>query len=143
MTITEIPDNEVILNDADVTFTSQPNPQEPPITETVLTNLVVTTINIAFIFPLKIVDKEATVGEILTYDVFIFNFGTVPATNVQFIDTTSEGVAFVPGSVSINGVPAPGLDPFIGFTVPNIPVDICNCHISGSGYKRTRRWNNS
>ncbi|WP_249685450.1 DUF11 domain-containing protein, partial [Bacillus velezensis] len=28
--ITEIPDNEVILNDADVTFTSQPNPQEPP-----------------------------------------------------------------------------------------------------------------
>ena len=50
MTITEIPDNEVILNDADVTFTSQPNPQEPPITETILTNLVVTTINIAFIF---------------------------------------------------------------------------------------------
>ncbi len=28
----------------------QPNPQEPPITETILTNLVVTTINIAFIF---------------------------------------------------------------------------------------------
>ena len=26
VTITEIPDNEVILNDADVTFTSQPNP---------------------------------------------------------------------------------------------------------------------
>ena len=110
-------DNEVILNDADVTFTS-PNPQEPPITETILTNLVVTTINIAFIFPLKLVDKEvATVGEILTYDVLIFNFGTVPATNVQFIDTTSAGVAFVPGSVSINGVPAPGLNPFIGFTV--------------------------
>ena len=72
VTITEIPDNEVILNDADVTFTSQPNPQEPPITETILTNLVVTTINIAFIFPLKLVDKEvATVGEILTYDVLI------------------------------------------------------------------------
>lgn len=124
VTITEIPDNEVILNDADVTFTSQPNPQEPPITETILTNLVVTTINIAFIFPLKLVDKEvATVGEILTYDVLIFNFGTVAATNVQFIDTTSAGVAFVPGSVSINGVPAPGLDPFIGFTVPDIPVD--------------------
>ncbi|MDG2739472.1 DUF11 domain-containing protein, partial [Vibrio parahaemolyticus] len=70
VTITEIPDNEVILNDADVTFTSQPNPQEPPITETILTNLVVTTINIASIFPLKLVDKEvATVGEILTYDV--------------------------------------------------------------------------
>lgn len=67
---------------------------------------------------MKLVDKEvATVGEILTYDVLIFNFGTVPATNVQFIDTTSAGVAFVPGSVSINGVPAPGLDPFIGFTV--------------------------
>ncbi len=124
VTITEIPDNEVILNDADVTFTSQPNPQEPPITQIILTNLVVTTINIAFIFPLKLVDKEvATVGEILTYDVLIFNFGTVAATNVQFIDTTSEGVAFVPGSVSINLVPAPGLNPFSGFTVPNIPVD--------------------
>ncbi|EJQ46403.1 hypothetical protein IEE_01902 [Bacillus cereus BAG5X1-1] len=123
VTITEIPDNEVILNDADVTFTSQPNPQEPPITQTILTNLVVTTINIASIFPLKLVDKEvATVGEILTYDVLIFNFGTVAATNVQFIDTTSSGVTFVPGSVSINGVPEPGLDPFIGFTVPDIPV---------------------
>ena len=54
---------------------------EPPITQTILTNLVVTTINIAFIFPLKIVDKEvATVGEVLTYDVLIFNFGTVTAT---------------------------------------------------------------
>ena len=72
---------------------------------------------------MKLVDKVATVGEILTYDVLIFNFGTVPATNVQFIDTTSAGVAFVPGSVSINGVPAPGLNPFIGFTVPDIPVD--------------------
>lgn len=124
VTITEIPDNEVILNDADVTFTSQPNPQEPPITQTILTNLVVTTINIASIFPLKLVDKEvATVGEILTYDVLIFNNGTVAATNVEFIDTTSAGVAFVPGSVSINGVPAPGLDPFIGFPVPDIPVD--------------------
>ncbi len=124
VTITEIPDNEVILNDADVTFTSQPNPQEPPITETIVTNLVVTTINIAFIFPLKLVDKEvATVGEILTYDVLIFNFGTVAATNVQFIDTTSAGVTFVPGSVSVNGVPEPGFDPFIGFPVPDIPVD--------------------
>ena len=56
-------DNEVILNDADVTFTSQPNPQEPPITETILTNLVVTTINIASIFPLKLVDKEVATVE--------------------------------------------------------------------------------
>ena len=123
VTITEIPDNEVILNDADVTFTSQPNPQEPPITQTILTNLVVTTINIASISPVKIVDKEAaTVGEILTYDVLISNFGTVPATNVQFLDSSTSGVAFVPGSVSINGIPEPGLDPFIGFTVPDIPV---------------------
>ncbi|PFK03737.1 hypothetical protein CN957_14630 [Bacillus cereus] len=124
VTITEIPDNEVILNDADVTFTSQPNQQEPPITQTILTNLVVTTINIASIFPLKLVDKEvATVGEILTYDVLIFNFGTVAATNVQFIDTISTGASFVVGSVSINGVPEPGLNPFNGFTVPDIPVE--------------------
>ncbi|PET02336.1 hypothetical protein CN505_22885 [Bacillus cereus] len=124
VTITEIPDNEVILNDADVTFTSQPNQQEPPITQTILTNLVVTTINIASIFPLKLVDKEvATVGEILTYDVLMFNFGTVAATNVQFIDTISTGASFVVGSVSINGVPEPGLNPFNGFTVPDIPVE--------------------
>ncbi len=72
---------------------------------------------------MKIVDKEAaTVGEILTYDVLISNFGTVPATNVQFLDSSTSGVAFVPGSVSINGIPEPGLDPFIGFTVPDIPV---------------------
>lgn len=121
VTITEIPDNEVILNDADVTFTSQPNPQEPPITETILTNLVVTTINIAFVFPLKLVDKEvATVGEILTYDVLIFNFGTVPATNVQYSDVLPSSIAFEPNSVTIDGVLQPGFNPNNGFPLPDI-----------------------
>ena len=97
---------------------------EPPITQTILTNLVVTTINIAFIFPLKLVDKEvATVGEILTYDVLIFNFGTVAATNVQFIDSSSTGCSICTRKCEHKRGTRPGLDPFIGFTVPDIPVD--------------------
>ena len=46
----------------------------------------------------------------------------MPATNVQFIDTTSAGVAFVPKRERKWGT-GTGLNPFIGFTVPNIPVD--------------------
>lgn len=51
--------------------------------EMILINLVVMIINIVFIFLLKLVDKEVvTVGEILMYDVLIFNFGIVLVTNV-------------------------------------------------------------
>ncbi|MGH1053339.1 DUF11 domain-containing protein [Bacillus cytotoxicus] len=123
VTITSVPSEEVVLNEADVTFTSQPNPMEPPITQTISTNLVATFMNIADIFVLKVVDKEAaTVGDILTYNVLIFNIGTVPATNVQFLDSSSSGVEFVTGSVVINDTPEPGLNPFTGFPLPDIPV---------------------
>ena len=72
---------------------------------------------------LKEVDHSVVgVGETVTYTVRILNTGTADAMNVQFIDVLSQEADFVPNSVTINGVPQPGLNPQIGFTIPDIPV---------------------
>ena len=50
----------------------------------------------------------------------VTNTGTVTA-NVQFVDVPSPSLEFVPG-VQINGIPQVGLDPFVGFSLPNLAV---------------------
>ena len=52
----------------------------------------------------------------------VTNTGTVTATNVQFVDVPSPSLEFIPGSVQINGIPQVGLDPFVGFSLPNLAV---------------------
>ncbi|KEK22244.1 hypothetical protein BAGA_20345 [Bacillus gaemokensis] len=114
--ITSIPEELVILNAGNVTFTSGD-------VQTVTTNAVATFINIAFVLPIKVVDREiAAVGDVLTYGIVVFNFGTVPATDVTFIDVITEGTTFIENSVEIDGVPQGGLNPFVGFSLPDIPA---------------------
>lgn len=68
-------------------------------------------------------NKQATrLGDTLTYSVQVTNTGTVTATNVQFIDVPSPSLEFVAGSVQINGIPQVGLDPFVGFSLPDLAV---------------------
>ena len=40
----------------------------------------------------------------------------------SFIDVPSPSLEFVPGSVQINGIPQVGLDPFVGFSLPDLAV---------------------
>jgi len=63
----------------------------------------------------------ANVGDIVTYTVQLTNTCTSPLTDVFFKDNIPNGLLFLPGSVSVNGVPEPGADPNIGFPLPDIP----------------------
>lgn len=67
---------------------------------------------------------NAQPGEIILYTVEVINDdpGTpYPPNDVFFVDQGGAGASFVPGSVTIENVPYPGLNPTIGF---NIPIQI-------------------
>lgn len=72
--------------------------------------------------PAKTVDRQtANVGETVVYTVTLTNTCQSPLTNVNFQDTVPDGLSFVPGSVVVNGVTEPGVNPNVGFTLPDIP----------------------
>ncbi|MDX8365795.1 DUF11 domain-containing protein [Cytobacillus sp. IB215665] len=72
----------------------------------------------------KFVDKTFAVpGEILTYTITITNTGIVIATDVVLTDNVPAGATFIPNSVVINNIPAPGEDPNVGIALDPIPVN--------------------
>ncbi|MGJ0906503.1 SdrD B-like domain-containing protein [Clostridium botulinum] len=78
-------------------------------------------IQIPLFIPVKTVSTPvANVGETVTYTVTLENTCTSPLTNVFFKDNVPNGLSFVPGSVTVNGVSDVTLDPNIGFTIPDI-----------------------
>lgn len=72
--------------------------------------------------PVKDADREtANVGETVNYTVTLANPCRSPLTDVFFKDTVPDGLAFVPGSVIVNGTTDPGADPNDGFELPDVP----------------------
>lgn len=71
--------------------------------------------------PQKTVSARAiSIGETATYTITLTNSCTSPLTDVNFQDLIPNGLAFVPDSVTVNGVPLPGADPETGFTITDI-----------------------
>lgn len=71
----------------------------------------------------KKVDKAFAVkGDTLHYTSTIVNSGTLPKTNITFIDADPIGTTFVVGSVKIDGVAQPSYDPNVGFALSDMGV---------------------
>jgi uncharacterized repeat protein (TIGR01451 family) len=65
--------------------------------------------------PVKSVNtNEAVVGEIVTYTITLDNDCSNPLLGIMFTDVLASGLTFVPGSVTVDGVSLPLLDPSIG-----------------------------
>ncbi|XBB51787.1 hypothetical protein WMZ06_17865, partial [Bacillus sp. SW7] len=125
--VVSIPPNGIIVNEATITYTFQPNPGEPPVTVTTPTPPTTTNVNTATTNPTKSSDKAfALLGDTITYTIPLQNIGTVPATNVLVTDPIPAGTTFIPNSVTINGVTQPGIIPssgiLIGTLEPNTSV---------------------
>ncbi|MDG2739238.1 DUF11 domain-containing protein, partial [Vibrio parahaemolyticus] len=116
--VTSLPQNGVIRNIGNTTFTYQPDPTKPAITTTNPTPPTTVPINTAIINPIKTADKTAVdIGDIITYTITFNNDGTVPATNVIFTDSIPAGTTFIPNSVVLNNNPVPNSNPALGITV--------------------------
>jgi len=79
-------------------------------------------VQVPLFIPVKTISTPvANVGETVTYTVTLENTCTSPLTNVFFKDIVPNGLLFVAGSVTVNGVSEESSDPNIGFTIPDIP----------------------
>ena len=97
-----------ISNTARIDFTFIADPAAPIVSRTITSNPVFTQISDANILSLKAVNaQQATTGDILTYTITLENTGNIPATNLIFSDTISQGTTFVENSFTLNGTAIP------------------------------------
>ncbi|WP_305454945.1 DUF11 domain-containing protein [Bacillus mycoides] len=115
---------ESITNQSNTTYTIQPDPSQPPITETSTSNIVITN----FVQAQLIITKTSNpitvdIGGTILYISEVKNIGNVDAINIIFTDSIPAGTTFVPDSVTINGVLQPGVHPENGIPIGTIPAN--------------------
>lgn len=118
-----VPTPNPIFNNAVINYAFTANPTRPNNqVRTATTNFAPTTIVFASLAGItKSVDKPfVDCSDIITYTIDIPNSGNVDATNVVFKDTLPADTIFVTDSVTVNGVPQPGVSPVTGVPVGTI-----------------------
>lgn len=115
--IVSLPSPQQLVNQASSTFTFT-----PPDGRLLTGNAVSNTVTIAVSAPNLAVVKStpstaAALGDTIAYSVSITNTGIDAVNNVLLSDPTPDGSAFVPGSVSVNGVPFPNANPASGVAI--------------------------
>ncbi|WP_395761401.1 DUF7507 domain-containing protein [Bacillus sp. 3G2] len=111
-----------ITNQSNTTYTIQPDPGQPPITETSTSNIVITNFVQAQLTITKTSNPiTVDIGGTILYISEVKNTGNVDAINITFTDSIPAGATFVPDSVTINGVLQPGTNPENGIPIGTIP----------------------
>ncbi|RAN88570.1 cell surface protein [Bacillus sp. SRB_28] len=111
-----------ITNQSNTTYTIQPDPGQPPITETSTSNIVITNFVQAQLTVTKTSNPiTVDIGGTILYISEVKNIGNVDAINIIFTDSIPAGTTFVPDSVTINGVLQPGANPENGIPIGTIP----------------------
>ncbi|MEC5304941.1 cell surface protein [Bacillus thuringiensis] len=115
---------ESITNQSNTTYTIQPDPGQPPITETSTSNIVITNVVQAQLTITKTSNPTTVdIGGTILYISEVKNIGNVDAININFTDSIPAGTTFVPDSVTINGVLQPGVNPENGIPIGTIPAN--------------------
>lgn len=124
--VNQVPNNRTAVNQGRISYQFIVDPSIGTITNgAVLTNTQVTTINYAHLSPSKTVDKAyATIGDTLTYTLYLSNSGNDPAFNTVIIDTIPNGIVFVEDSVTVNNIAQPGqtIQPPTGLNIGRVEI---------------------
>lgn len=111
-----------ITNQSNTTYTIQPDPGQPPITETSTSNIVITNFVQAQLTITKTSNPiTVDIGGTILYISEVKNSGNVDAINIIFTDSIPVGTTFVLDSVTINGVLQPDANPENGIPIGTIP----------------------
>lgn len=111
-----------ITNQSNTTYTIQPDPGQPPITETSTSNIVITNFVQAQLTITKTSNPiTVDIGGTILYISEVKNSGNVDAINIIFTDSIPAGTTFVLDSVTINGVLQPDANPENGIPIGTIP----------------------
>ncbi|MBE7149444.1 DUF11 domain-containing protein [Bacillus mycoides] len=115
---------ESITNQSNTTYSIQPDPSQPPITETSTSNIVITNFVQAQLTITKTSNPiTVDIGGVILYISEVKNIGNVDAINIIFTDSIPAGTTFVSDSVTINGVLQPGVNPENGIPLGTIPAN--------------------
>ncbi len=121
VTVTSIPIQNELTNQAITTFNYIVNPNNGPVTNTTTTNTVTTTVQNDNVIAIKAVDfTSALPGQTLTYTITITNSGNITIEDLLLVDTAPVDTTFVIGSVTINGINQPNANPENGITLGNL-----------------------
>ena len=72
--------------------------------------------------PVKSIDKPyVKVGDKVTFTITLHNPVSNPFENIRFSDILQDGLKFVEGSVIVNNIACPDMNPNVGFTIPLVP----------------------
>lgn len=116
-----LPEQYTIYNSANCIYKYYVNEVDTPIIRESKSNIVQTIINLGKLVVNKAVSKAyATIDDIVTYTVSIFNEGNTVAKNVNFRDVIPNGLSFIEGSVKINNISYSGFNPYYSFSIGNI-----------------------
>lgn len=81
-------------------------------------NLISNTISV-----IKSADKQVAIsGEKIRYTNVITNNGNIKNTNLTFVDTLPSGITFVDGSVVIDSISMPDLNPNVEFPIQDLDI---------------------
>ncbi|PEO63969.1 cell surface protein [Bacillus toyonensis] len=116
--LTNIPENNTVINISDTSYEYQIDPSSPIIQRRSLSNAVNTEVRTANVRAIKSANRSITrIGQIITYTVAVTNAGTVPITNTLLIDAIAAGTTFIPNSILVDGIPRPNENPITGITL--------------------------
>ena len=91
------------------------------------TNTVTVVMISGEIIVFKSADRAYAVrGDTVHYTSTVTNTGNINETSLVFRDPIPAGTSFVVNSVKINGVNQPGLDPAVGFSIPDLAPGASN-----------------
>ncbi|SFA96785.1 DUF7507 domain-containing protein [Clostridium frigidicarnis] len=121
VTVNLLPPSTVVTNNSVVTFSYMFNQYTYLIKKTVISNVTSIQVQYGEIIGERSNDNNyPNVDDIVTYTLNLTNIGNVEVTNFQVLEPPIPGASFVAGSVKINGIVKPLLNPFDGFTVDSI-----------------------
>lgn len=118
--VTSLPTPQQLVNQATATYTFTP-PDGRTLTGSAASNVLTTSVSAPNVAVTKsTTTANTTIGDVIPYTVLVTNSGIVAITNAVLTDQMPAGTAFVPGSVTVNGVPIPTAFPPAGILLGTI-----------------------
>ncbi|MGE6663774.1 hypothetical protein [Paenibacillus xylanexedens] len=109
-----------LVNQGTAPYTYQP-PDGRVIPGSVTSNTVIIPVTLPLVTVTKSTTAiDAVVGDTVTYSFIITNQVEIIVTDIMLTDSIPQGSVFVPGSVTLNGVPQPAADPVTGIAVGSL-----------------------
>lgn len=120
--VTTLPNPQVISNTATASYTFTP-PDGRTLTGSATSNTVTFPVSAPNVgVALSTTSTAVTIGDTIVYTTVVSNSGIETINNVIFTDPAPAGSSFIPGTVTINGSPAPGANPTSGILLGSIPA---------------------